>query len=61
MRGLIYSILLFFAVLATACDRPHEVVVEHGSGTLVVTIAPAEIIGVEETRGIDMIACKTDS
>ena len=51
MRGLIYSILLFFAVLATACDRPHEVVVEHGSGTLVVTIAPAEIIGVEETRG----------
>lgn len=51
MRGLIYSILLFFALLATACDRPHEVVVEQGSGTLVVTIAPAEIIGVEETRG----------
>ena len=51
MRGLIYSILLFVAVLATACDRPHEVVVEQGSGTLVVTIAPAEIIGVEETRG----------
>lgn len=51
MRGLIYSILVFFAVLVTACDRPHEVVVEPGSGTLVVTIAPAEIIGVEETRG----------
>lgn len=51
MRGLIYSILLFFALLATACDRPHEVVEEQGSGTLVVTIAPAEIIGVEETRG----------
>lgn len=51
MRGLIYSILLFFAVLVTACDRPHEVVVEQDSGTLVVTIAPAEIIGVEETRG----------
>lgn len=51
MRGLIYSILLFFALLATACDSPHEVVVEQGSGTLVVTIAPAEIIGVEETRG----------
>ena len=50
MRGLIYSILLFFAVLATACDRPHEVVVEQGSGTLVVTIGPAEIIGVEESR-----------
>lgn len=51
MRGLIYSILLFFAVLATACDKPHGVVVEQGSGTLVVTIGPAEIIGVEETRG----------
>lgn len=51
MRGLIYSILLFFAVLVTACDRPHEVVVEQDSGTLVVTIVPAEIIGVEETRG----------
>lgn len=50
MRGLIYSILLFFAVLATACDRPHEVVVEQGSGTLVVTIGSAEIIGVEESR-----------
>lgn len=50
MRGLIYSILVFFAVLATACDRPHEVVVEQGSGTLVVTIGPAEIIGVEESR-----------
>lgn len=50
MRGLIYSILVFFAVLAIACDRPNEVVVEQGSGTLVVTIGSAEIIGVEESR-----------
>ncbi len=50
MRVLIYSIFALIALLATACDRPHEVVVEQGSGTLVVTIGPAEIIGVEETR-----------
>ena len=50
MRGLIYSIFALIALLATACDRPHEVVVEQGSGTLVVTIGSAEIIGVEESR-----------
>ncbi len=50
MRGLIYSIFALIALLATACDKPHGVVVEQGSGTLVVTIGPAEIIGVEESR-----------
>lgn len=50
MRELIYSIFALIALLATACDTQHEPVVEQGSGTLVVTIGSAEIIGVEESR-----------
>lgn len=50
MRGLIYSIFALIALLATACDTQHEPVEEQGSGTLVVTIGSAEIIGVEESR-----------
>lgn len=50
MRGLIYSIFAFIALLATACDTQHEPVEEQGSGRLVVTIGSAEIIGVEESR-----------
>ena len=50
MRGLIYSIFAFIALLATACDTQHELVEEQVSGRLVVTIGSAEIIGVEESR-----------